>query len=117
MPPTEAEGVFFDVLLPLRQANRRRGLSYLACAPDPACASYWEAPLSRTGGVARLPIGEADGAALLERLAAWWATEGKAFLPMLLPELEALRQALNPGSEAAEAEPTPRLSYSAYPLF
>lgn len=110
------ESFFADALLPLRQARARRGLAWLDLAPDPSRGSYWEAPLSRTGGMEHLPIGEADGAAMLQRLVAWWEAEGEAWLASLAPDLEALRTTLAAGDGEA-ATPAPRLSYSAYPLF
>ncbi len=109
------ESFVADVLLPLRQARRRRGLAWLALAPDPSVASYFEAPQSRTGGVARVPIDAVDAAAMLEALAAWWTADAEGQLASILPDLEDLRETVTAQMQPAGTS-VPKLSYTAYPL-
>ncbi len=55
--------------------TRRQGARYFATAPDPACETYWERPVSRGGGVTALAAG-ADAAALLAQAGEHWAAAG-----------------------------------------
>ena len=119
MIPTDdptPEALFADALMPLQQVRSRQGLRYFERSADPAAPSYWQPVATRTGGLVRCALGEAEGAALLDALGAHWEATGEERLGALLPELEALRRALH---EAAPppSERTATVSYSAYPLF
>jgi hypothetical protein len=107
---------FADLLLPLHRSNRRRGVHYFMSGPDEDVASYWEAPVSRTGGIERLGVGDGDGAALLGRLGNYWTENGEPMLPRLLPGLEALWQDLfEPQEEPQGGSAT--VTFTVYPLF
>jgi hypothetical protein len=100
MNPTDEvrpETFFAEFLLPLSQANKRRGVRYLESSRD--AASYWGPVLSRTGGI--------------ERIAA--AAEGDRNLTRLAPFLASLREALAKPEAAPEAKPG--ISDFVYPMF
>ena len=110
------EALFADALMPLQQVRSRKDLHYFARGADAAEASYWQPVATRTGGMVRCALGEAEGPALLAALGAHWDATGETQLGSLLPELEAMRNALHEAAPAA-AERTSTVSYSAYPLF
>jgi hypothetical protein len=114
----EAKNFFADWLLPLKHARLRRGQRYFQTKPDPATASYWQPPTSRSSGLQRCPLAEADASALLAALPQHWLAEGDADLAMLSDALESLRQQLTRDADSAAPTDRPRSpSYSAYPLF
>lgn len=109
------ERFFADLLLPLHRANHRRGVHYFATGKDAAANSYWQTPLSRTGGVTKLGAASGDSEALIAALGDYWTEQGEAMLTRLLPDLEALcRELFEP--EAQDGTPQ-KLSISVYPLF
>ena len=114
----EAKSFFAEWLLPLKHARLRRGQRYFLTEPDAAAASYWQPPTSRSGGLLRCPLAEADASALLAALPQHWLAQGDADLAMLSDALESLRQQLTREADSAPASDRPRSpSYSAYPLF
>jgi hypothetical protein len=114
----EAKNFFADWLLPLKHARLRRGQRYFQTKPDAATASYWQPTTSRSGGLQRCPLAEADASALLAALPQHWLAEGDADLAMLSDALESLRQQLTREADSAPSTEGPRSpSYSAYPLF
>jgi hypothetical protein len=102
--------------MPLQQVRSRQGQHYFQRRPDAAAPSYWEPVATRTGGMVRCELGEAQGDALLDALGAHWDATGEDRLGALLPELEAMRRALHEAAPPS-AERTATVSYSAYPLF
>ena len=110
------EALFADALMPLQQVRSRKGLHYFARSADAQQASYWQPVATRTGGMVRCALGEAEGPAMLAALGAHWEATGEGQLGSLLPELEAMRRALHEAAPPA-AERTATISYSAYPLF
>jgi len=110
------EALFADALMPLQQVRGRKGLHYFARGADGAEPSYWQPVATRTGGMVRCALGEAEGSALLTALGAHWDATGEGQLGSLLPELEAMRCALHEAAPPA-AERSSTVSYSAYPLF
>ena len=114
----EAESFFAEWLLPLKHARLRRGQHYFQVVPDAKAPTYWQPPESRSGGLQRCSLAEADASALLAALAPHWLAEGDADLAMLSDALESLRQHLTREADAAPSSDKPRSpSYSAYPLF
>ena len=114
----EARNFFAEWLLPLKHARLRRGQHYFPTAPDAQVQSYWQAPVSRGGGLQRCPLTEADASALLAALSPYWLAQGDADLSMLGEALESLRQQLTQDAGPASSMDRPRSpSYSAYPLF
>jgi hypothetical protein len=110
------EALFADALMPLQQVRSRQGLRYFERSADPALPSYWQPVASRTGGMVRCELGEAQGTALLDALGAYWEATGEDRLGALLPELEAMRRTLHEAAPPS-SERTATVSYSAYPLF
>ena len=110
------EALFADALMPLQQVRSRKDQHYFARSADAAEPSYWQPVATRTGGMVRCALGEAEGPALLAALGAHWEATGESQLGSLLPELEAMRRALHEAAPPA-AERTSTISYSAYPLF
>ena len=114
----EAQSFLADWLLPLKHARLRRGQHYFQIAPDATAPSYWQAPESRSGGLQRCSLAEADASALLAALAPHWLAHGDADLAMLSDALESLRQQLTREADPVPSSDKPRSpSYSAYPLF
>ena len=109
-----AAAFFADLLLPLRRANLRRGISYLDRASKPP--SYWGAVVSRTGGMERLSRSACDASVLLGLLGSYWQRNREPDLPQLLPHLERLRRDLiDAGISNKPSEPEP--TEFVYPLF
>jgi len=114
----EACNFYAEWLLPLKHARLRRGQHYFHARPDAQIPSYWLAPASRSGGIQRCPLQEADPGGLLAALAPHWLAQGDADLAMLSEALESLRQQLTQDAEPSSGVDRPRSpSYSAYPLF
>ena len=114
----EAQSFFAEWLLPLKHARLRRGQHYFQSVPDATAPSYWQSPESRSGGLQRCSLAEADASALLAALAPHWLAQGDADLAMLSEALESLRQQLSRQADCVSSSDKPRSpSYSAYPLF
>jgi hypothetical protein len=110
-----AAAIFFaEFLLPLAQANSRKGVVYLDRGGG-RLSSYWQAVATRTGGLERLSGQSCCPSALLRRLGDYWACREEPDLPQLLPHLEALRREL---TDPAHSEPPDyRLNDFVYPMF
>lgn len=91
MNPTDSseEAAFFaNWLLPLRQANLRRGVGYLERKGGDD--SYWGPVVSRSGGLQSLAADSSDASALLEALDRYWSQTNEQSLRRLTPELRKL---------------------------
>jgi hypothetical protein len=109
-----AAAIFFaEFLLPLAQANARKGVGYLDRGGRRP--SYWQPVATRTGGLERLSSQGCGPSALLQRLGDYWAHGKEPELPQLLPPLEALRLELTDPDRPQE--PEGRLSDFVYPIF
>jgi hypothetical protein len=109
-----AKSFFADLLLPLKHANTRNNVCYLNRTSK--SVSYWEKPVSRTGGLEKLAAAGSGGSALLELLGQYWVKQNDKNLPKLIPYLVELRR------EIVESRPVqdnrePRLSEFVYPIF
>ncbi|MGM9485733.1 hypothetical protein [Ideonella sp. YS5] len=114
----EAQSFFAEWLLPLKHARLRRGQHYFQIVPANTAPTYWQTPESRSGGLQRCSLAEADASALLAALAPHWLAQGDADLAMLSDALESLRQQLTREADSVPSSDKPRSpSYSAYPLF
>jgi hypothetical protein len=107
--------VFFaDLLLPLKHANTRRNVLYLSRTAK--SVSYWQEPVSRTGGLGKLTAASSGGSALLELLGQYWVKQNDKDLPKLIPYLvELLREIVE--SPPVQDNREPRLSEFVYPIF
>jgi hypothetical protein len=109
-----AKSFFADLLLPLKHANTRRSVHYLSrTSPQP---SYWQAVVSRTGGLEKLSAASSSGSALLQLLGRYWAAQNDGNLPKLLPYLDGLRREIVESHPVEEAQ-EPRLPEFVYPIF
>lgn len=109
-----AKCFFADLLLPLRNANLRKNVHYLArTAPHTTC---WSKVVSRTGGLEKLSASTSNASALFERLGQYWASQNEGNLTKLLPYLVTLRQEMT-GSQPQSADQEPKLTEFVYPMF
>lgn len=109
------ETVFFDVLVPLKQANLRRGISYFALGPDTQRQTYWEAVATRTSGMTRVPAARPE-ADLLNGLATHWSEHGETLLMRALPALRQLQRMIL-DARSTQSEAPQAVSHFIYPLF
>ncbi|MCX7379907.1 MAG: hypothetical protein NT133_00475 [Alphaproteobacteria bacterium] len=104
------EAFHADLLVPLKRANMRRGTQYFTLEADPAMASYWQQPASRSGGIARAE------ASALDDLAAFWQASGEVMLPRIIEELRALQASILANRPVLLDKGTP-VSDFVYPLY
>lgn len=109
------EAFFAEFLVPLKRAAQRQRASYFPHGRDDSRQSFWEPVVSRTGGLAQLPLDGTD-ADLLSALEAFWTSRNEPMLARIVPDLKVLQDAIIEGRSALETEHH-EVSEFVYPLF